>query len=89
MAVLGGLVFAVDQRTKRDDGLCGDLEIGITECTKGSDVVLGALGGAILGALFGAVHPGERWEPMRPGPFRLGLGPAPGGGVALRASLSF
>ena len=32
-ALLGGFVYAVDQGSKRPDGLCGDLSTGITRCT--------------------------------------------------------
>ena len=89
MMLLGGFVYAADHSAKRPDGLCGDLDTGISRCTTGSDVVTGALGGAVLGAVFGAVFPGERWLPIKPDTLRVGLGAAPGGGVAVRASLSF
>ena len=89
MALLGGIVYAADHAAKRPDGLCGDLNTGINTCSTGSDVVSAAVGGALLGAVFGAVFPGEHWLPIKPDALRVGLGPAPGGGVAVRASLSF
>ena len=88
-ALLGGFVYAVDQGSKRPDGLCGDLSSGITRCTTGSDVFSMTAGTALLGAALGALHPGERWLPVKPDALRVGLGRAPGGGVAVRASLSF
>ena len=89
MALLGGFVYLADQSTKRPDGLCGDLSTGISTCSTGSYVVVSAASGALLGAALGALFPGERWLPVKPDTLRVGLGPAPGGGVAVRASVSF
>ena len=50
---------------------------------------MGTVGGALVGAAIGVFMPGERWHALKPEAVRLGVGPAPGGGVAVRASLSF
>ena len=89
MALLGGFVYAADHSAQRSDGLCGNLSTGITTCTSRSEIISAVAGGAILGAAFGAAFPGERWLPVKPDALRVGLGLAPGGGVAIRASLSF
>ena len=89
MAVVGGSLYAADQATKRDDGLCGDIETGVTKCTTGSEVALVALSGALIGATIGAIVPGERWQALKPDRLKLALGPGPRGGVFVRAALSF
>jgi hypothetical protein len=89
LLVAGGVLYGADQATKRPDGLCGDLTTGIQTCTTGSDVAIAVVGGAMIGAALGAVFPGERWIHLQPDAVRIGLGRAPGGGWAARASLSF
>lgn len=89
MAAVGGTLYAIDRSNRREDGLCGNLDIGITTCTTTSDLVMGAFGGALVGAAIGAAVPGERWQALRPDRLAFGLGPTRGGGVAVRASLSF
>lgn len=89
MAVVGSALYLTDRASKRDDGLCGNLEVGITTCTTGSDVAAGTIGGALIGATIGAIVPGDRWHALKPESLRLTLGGAPGGGVSVRAALSF
>jgi hypothetical protein len=88
-AALGGTVYAIDRGTRREDGLCGNTEIGITTCTTTADVLMGTFGGALVGAAIGAALPGERWHALRPDKVAFGIGPTRSGGVAIRASLSF
>ena len=54
-------------------------------------VILVAVGGrgTLFGAVLGAVFPGEHLIRVKPDALRVGLGPAPGGGLAVRASMSF
>ena len=89
MLLAGGVVYAADSATKRPDGLCGDVTTGIQTCTTGSEVATAVVGGAMIGAALGAVFPGERWIHLQPDAVRIGLGRAPGGGWAARASFSF
>jgi hypothetical protein len=89
LALLGGAVYAADSASKRPDGLCGDLTTGIQTCMTGGDVAAAVAGGAMIGSILGAVFPGEHWIHAKPDALHVGLGPAPGGGLAVRASMSF
>ena len=54
--------------------------------SKGTNVVIGVLGGAGWGALIGAFRHSDRWENVPAARFRASVTPVPGGVVA---SVSF
>lgn len=89
MAVLGATVYLIDRSEQREDGLCGDLNTGIRTCTKKGEISGAVVGGAMIGALWGAGKPGITWKPMRSDAIRLAVSPLRGGGVGARATISF
>ena len=89
MAVLGATVYLMDRSEQREDGLCGDISTGMRPCTKKGEIPGAMLGGAMIGAAWGAGRPGITWKPMRTDAIRLAVSPVPGGGVGARATISF
>jgi hypothetical protein len=88
-ALAGVTVYAMDQGSKREDGLCGDLETGITTCTKASEIPAGIFGGVLFGAVIGSAWPGMEWKPTDSDAFRVAVTPVAGGGVGARATIRF
>src|SRR5262245_26247753 len=88
-AAFGVTMYYADRTEVRPDGLCGDLEVGITTCTDGADIKGYAGMGALIGGIVGVFKPGTTWKPLESQDLRVSLAPAPGGGVAVRASLAF
>jgi hypothetical protein len=94
-ALIGGLsVAAITAATlpgqeKRPDGTCTD-SLGAPQiCTTGRQVAEGLTMGALSGAIIGALFPGTRWEQVEAREVRVSVAPAAGGGVALAASVGF
>ena len=105
MKIGGGIGFAlgaglgialIASESERTNGSCDQCGIAV-----GILGVLGAAPGALLGAV---VAPGERWAAEDPGTvcvqqrgaerskgprLRMGVAPAPGGGVGFRLSVAF
>jgi len=85
-ALQGSLMVGQQQA---DDGSCTDAMGTPQECqTKAmlaETVALGALTGLVVGVLW----PGHHWERVKVNRVRVGVGLAPGGGVAARATVSF
>jgi hypothetical protein len=80
-ALVGGVVGAVQG---------GDSNGWFTP-VQGAAAGAGLLGltGMIVGTLFGALAGHDIWAPVTPGPAQIGLAPAPGGAISVRASITF
>lgn len=84
-ALLGGVPGAISLGLQHE-------QVGANGSSVGEAALLGAWSGALLGGLvgaaWGALHPGEAWETLSPS-FRIGPRGGPGGGVSLAVTLSF
>jgi len=89
-AVMGGLgaVTMVGQE-KLPDGSCTDSFQTPQECTTGAQVAEMAAISGFVGVVIGLVWPGQQWERVKMDRVRVGVGPAPGGGVAAQATVGF
>jgi hypothetical protein len=94
-ALIGGLSMAaitaatIPGQEKQPDGTCTDSFGAPQICTTGRQVAEGLAMGALTGAIIGALFPGKRWERVGSHEVRIGVSPAPGGGVAVQTALSF
>jgi len=89
IAVMGLAVYAADRSQQREGGLCGDLTTGLSTCLTAGDIPSAALGGALIGALWGLGRPGVAWKPLRSDALKVAVSPVAGGGVGARATISF
>jgi hypothetical protein len=90
-AAIGGGIAAASLAGQKEnpDGTCTD-SFGTPEiCTTGSQVAEMASMSAFLGFTIGLLFPGPLGARAAVDGVRVGVGPAPGGGVAARASVRF
>jgi hypothetical protein len=94
-ALIGGLSVAaitaatIPGQKEEPDGTCTDSFGAPQICTTGRQVVEGLAMGALTGAIIGILFPGSRWERVENYEVRVGVAPAPGGGLAASASVGF
>lgn len=89
-ALLGLSAVAGDAgATKSPDGrTCYDGFGSASPCTKASDIPAVMAGGAVVGAVLGAIWPGHHYVTVEPGRLAVRVAPA-AGGVALAATVGF
>ncbi len=94
-ALIGGLSVAamaaavLPGQKKEPDGTCTDSFGAPQICTTGRQVAEGLAMGALTGAVIGMLFPGTTWHRVESAGVRVGVTPAPGGGVAVRAAVTF
>jgi hypothetical protein len=88
--IIGVAAFVADRgATRSPDGqACYDGFGGSVPCTKASDIPAMTVGGALIGAIIGAVWPGHRYETIQPGRIAVRVAPVRGG-VGVAATVGF
>jgi hypothetical protein len=88
IGALAGLAFSgtlvIIGSADDDDGLDS-----LDRALYGAVIVTTTAGGAVLGAITGALIRTEQWEPIAPADVQWGVGPVAGGAVGVTVSLRF